>query len=284
MAIIALSIATSGFIGTFFIPESNFWYLLQGDIDAAKKSIKWFGPAMTIEQVNMRVENISTILETDYKEKHWFDFITSLRHKKYYKPFLIGLIINFFRSGNGRLVLGVYIEALFKNMNTPYQVSNLITWFGWADLISSFVILLFMHKIKRKTMVVAATIIMVASLSITVIYLFTKDTYNFISPWIPILALYVYAMCIMTAYNSVITIIISEIQLPTYRPQINLFQTGFLYLIYSFYTFIFPHAEKVVHIRYILIYFISSITVCSLAVFALAPETSKLEFYENTEK
>lgn len=286
MAIIMLLIATSGYIGTFFIPESNFWYLQQGDKEAAKKSIKWFESAMTTEELDERVENILTVSEVDAgnKGKYYLDFIRDLRYKKFYKPFLIALIVNFFRGGNGRLVLGVYVETLFKDMNTPYEISSLIRWFGWAEFISSFVILFFMHKMKRKTVVIAATIILVASLSTVVIYLSTKDTYNLIPPWLAVSTLYSYAMCVMTAYSSVITIIISEMQPPTYRPQINVFQNGVLFIIYSFNTFTFPYAEKVIHIQYILIYFILSIIACSLTVLALVPETSKMEFYENKEK
>lgn len=284
MAIIVLCITISGFIGTFFIPESNFWYLLQGDKEGAKSSIKWFQPGITEEELDMRVVNILETSEADTTEgSHYLDFLKSLREAKFLKPFLIATLINLFRSGNGRLVLGVYIQTLFTNMSTPYDISHLVGCFGWADLVGSIFVLFVMHKIKRKTLVYASTSIMVVCLSTIVIYLFIH-TYVNLPPWLPVVALCVYAMCIMTAYNSVITIIASEIQHPTYRPQINMFQNGFLFLIYSFYTFVFPHVVKIIPMQYVIMYFILSIMACSLSVTFLVPETSRLEFYENEER
>lgn len=283
MAFIMLVITVSGFVQTFFIPESNYWYLLEGKEENAQESILWFEPALSAEEVNQRIEAILLANETfNFQKGDQFSrIIKSLRHEKFYKPVLTGILINVFRSGNGRVTVGVHLETVLNDLNTSYDVPHLIRWFGWADILGSFVILLFVHKIRRKTLIYASCTVLVLSLAIIVAFKFSQGVGDFIPPWVPVISLYVYAMCVITTYNSVVTIIVSEIQVPIYRPQINLLQNSVVYLFCSLSTFIFPYVEKFLPIQYIFLWFIFNIVASLIVIRCTVPETSKIEFYEN---
>lgn len=283
MAFITFLIAVSGFVQTFFIPESNYWYLLEGKEERAQESILWFEPTLTAEEVNKRIEAILLANETfNFQKGNQFSkIIRSLSQKKFYKPVLTGILINVFRSGNGRVMVGIHLETVLNDLNTPYNVLHLIRWFGWADILGSFLILLFVHKIRRKTLMYASCTVLVLSLGVIVAFKFSQGVGDFIPPWVPIVSLYVYAMCVITTYNSVITIIISEIQVPIYRVQMNLFQNSMVYLFCSFSTFVFPYVEKILPIQYIFLWFIFNIVVSVIIIKCTVSETSKMEFYEN---
>lgn len=285
MAFISLVITVSGFHQTFYIPESNYWYLLEGEEELAQESIMWFEPSLSPEEVNQKIEAILLANETFNFQKgvQFMRIIKSLREKQFYKPFLIGILINVFRSGNGRVVMGIHIETVLKDLSTPYNILNLIRWFGWADILGSFVILLFVHKINRKTLIYASSAILVFTLGVIVAYKFSQGAGDFIPPWAPIISLYVYAMSVITIFNSVISITISEIQVPIYRSQMNLFHNGLVYLLCSLSTFLFPYVEKVMPIQYIFLWFILNIIGCVVVISWAVHETSQMEFYE-TEK
>lgn len=283
MAVIMLLISLSQFLLTFLIPESNYYYLLTGKIDEAKASISWFEPSLSEEQLNGRIETILKANDS-FKTKHRSQFgeiILNLRQMKFLKPFLLGVLINIFRSGDGRLAIGVYLETVIQDINTPFDTSTLIRWFGWADIIGSFVILLFVHRIKRKTLIFASAVILVVSLGLVVAYKFSQQLGSVLPHWLPVLGLYVYVMCVVTAFNSAISIVISEIQVPSLRPQMTLLQNGIGLIFYWFYLFIFPYIEKVIFIQYIFLWMMLNITMVMLVVLFLVPETSKLEFFEN---
>lgn len=286
LVVIMLVICLSAFLQTFLIPESNYWYLLSGQMDKAKTSILWFEPTLTDEQLNQRIETI-LLANEEFKTKNkgqFAELIGNLGKKKFYKPLLLGMLINIFRSGDGRLVIGIYIETILKDINTPYDISTLIELFGWADILGSFIILLFVHRINRKTIIYISSMILIVSLGLVVAYKFSQQWENSLPHWLPIISLYIYAMCVVTAYNSVISIIISEIQVPSLRPQMTLLQTGIGLIFYCSYAFIFPYAEKVVPIQYIFLSPMFNIFMTMIVVWILVPETSKLEFYENEKK
>lgn len=286
IVVLMLVVCLSKFLQLFLIPESNYWYLLVGKLDKAKESILWFEPTLTDQQVNQRIENILQANE-EFKTEHngqCAELFGSLGQKKFYKPLLLGMLINVFRSGDGRLVIGIYIETIIKDINTPYNTTTLIALFGWADIIGSFVILLVVHKIRRKTLICASSMTLVVSLGCIVAYKFSQQWGSLLPHWLPVAGLYVFAMVVVTAYHSVISIIISEIQVPSVRPQMNSLQSGIGLIFYCFYTFIFPYVEKVVAIQYIFLCPMFNITMTMLVILILVPETSKLEFYENDEK
>lgn len=286
IAVLMLVICLSAFLQLFLIPESNYWYLLTGKLDKAKASILWFEPTLTDQQLNQRIENILQANE-EFKTEHkgqFAELIGNLGQKKFYKPLLLGMLINIVRSGDGRLVIGIYIETIIKDINTPYDTPTLIRLFGWADIIGSFMILLFVHKIKRKTLIFASSMTLVVSLGFVVAYKFSQQLGNPLPHWLPVVSLYIYAMCVVTAYHSVISIIISEIQVPSVRPQMTSLQNGIGLIFYCFYTFIFPYVEKVIPIQYIFLFPMFNITTTMIVILILVPETSKLEFYENEKK
>lgn len=283
MALITLLITGSGFMQTFFIPESNYWYLLEGKEELAQESILWFEPSLSDEEVNQRIEAILLANETFNFQKgdQFFRIIRSLREEKFYKPVLTGILINVFRSGNGRVTVGIHLETILNDFNTPYNVLHLIRWFGWADILGSLVILLFVHKIRRKTLMYFSCTILVLSLGVIVVYKFSQGAGNFIPSWAPIVGLYVYAMCVITTYNSLVSIIISEIQVPIYRVQMNLFQNSVVYLLCSLSAFVFPFVEKILPIQYIFLWFIFNIIASVIVIRYTVSETSEMEFYEN---
>lgn len=286
MAILCLLVDVSGFVLSFYIPESSFWYVQNDEKESAKSAIAWFEPSLTTEQLNERVatiieatENYSSAKGGDIKK-----MITSLREWKYLRPVVIGLVINCFRGGNGRIVICVYVESIFRSLNTHFNVDKVIMYFGFSDIIGSCVMMLFVHKMKRKTLAYLGTSVLVICLGTVCIFKFCQEAGVYISDYVPIIALYIYAVFVMTTFNSVISVIVSEIQVPIYRTEMNLFQNGLLYMFCAIYSSAYPSVETVLPLQYIFLWFIANIIMSCVIIAMLVPETSKMEFYENEKQ
>lgn len=283
VVIIMMAIAISEFAQTFLIPESNYWYLLTGNKRKARKSILWFEPTLDEEELNNRMEAIAeanAVLSSD-KSGIFSELFGSLTKKKCLKPFLLGLIINTFRSGDGRLVIGIYLQKIIKEMNLSYDTTLIIRYFGLADILGSFVVLLFVHQIKRKTLIFGSTVIIEIALSLIVIYKFTQQSGEPLPDWVPVMGLYVYVMFVVTSYSSVITIIISEIQVPNLRPQMTILHNGTGLFVCWIYSSCFPYIYKVLPIQYVFLWVMLNIFIALIILLLLIPETSNFEFYEN---
>lgn len=286
MVVIMIVISISELVQTFLIPESNYWYLLVGNKKMARKSILWYEPTLSDEELKDRMEAIAeaNALLKSGKGGLFTQILGSLSQKKFLKPFLLGLLINVFRSGDGRLVIGIYLQKIVDEIDTSYDTQLIIRWFGWADILGSFAVLLFVHKIKRKTLIFISTIIIETSLGLIVAYKFTQQAGNSLPDWVPILGLYVYVMCVVTSYSSVITIIISEIQVPTLRPQMTILHNGIGLLVCWLGSLGFPYIYKVLPIQYIFLWIMLNILISLIILLLLVPETSDFEFYENEDK
>ncbi len=287
VAMVAVAVAASGFAQSFFIPETKYWHLLQNNKERAIESIVWFQPNMNPADLDRKMNSILHSIEGDPNAKsgHFVELIQNLSYKKYYKPVLLGFILTFFRSGNGRVIFGIYLINILEELQVPYSSTKLSTIFGIVEMIGSVVVLVLIYKLNRKNVIYVASGIMVISGAVVVLGKFLRNSeIDIIPSWLVVACVYTYSLIGMSALASSLYVIISEIQHAYYRPEMTSFNTGTNCLFLSLYTFVFPYVKKIVPIEYILIFFIVNVVLSVIIIFIFFPETSKFEFFETQKK
>ncbi len=287
IAMVSLAIAFSAFAQSFFIPETNYWHLLQNDKERAIESILWFQPNMNPADLDRKMNSILQSIKGDPNAKsgHFLELIQNLRYKKYYKPALLGFILTFFRSSNGRVIFGIYMINILEELRVPYNATKLGTIFGIVEMIGSVAVLVLIYKLNRKNVIYVASTILVISDAIVVLCKFLSNSKIEIIPsWVVVACVYTYSLISMSALSSSMHVILSEIQHAYYRPEMTSFNMGTNYLFLSLYSFVFPYVKKIVPIEYILIFFMINVVLSVIIIFIFFPETSKFEFFETKEK
>ncbi len=284
---VSIAVAVSGFAQSFFIPETNYWHLLQNDKKRAIESVLWFQPNMNPADLDCKMNTIMQTIKDDPNAKsgHFGELIQNLRYRKYYKPVLLGFILTLFRGGNGRAIFGIYLVNIFEQLQVPYNVTVLCTIFGIVEMVGSIAVLVLIYKLNRKNVIYAASGILVTAGSILVLYKFLLNSDIEIIPnWLVVACVYTYTLISMSALSSSMTVILSEIQPAYYRAEMTSINSGTVYLFLALYSFLFPYVEKIVPIEYILIFFIVNVVLSVITIFIFFPETSKFEFFETKKK
>ncbi len=282
-AIILASVAAVAVFQTFLIPETKYWYILQDNQAKAKSSILWFEPNMSEEEIKEQIEKIRESIELTSKSKKElgrYDFILSMRQKKFFKPFILGVILLSLRSGCGRVIVAAYTVNFFDDLRTPYNSEKLAAWYGIFDFFGCIVILLVVYKLGRKTVFYIYLSIIVISLVATLLYEVFRHTYFSRVPWFPVICMFIYGMVISSGFMCNVSIIVSEIQFAQFRGEILTVLMSVSYGTIFIYAQLYAYVEHVVPISWILFVFLINVLLAGMVVYFFIPETSKDEFYK----
>ncbi len=285
IAMIGAAIALSGFVQSFFIPESIYWYLLKKDLDNAKASLSWFRPNADQIEIDRTIESIYKIIEDDPSAKsgHFIELLKNLRYQKYAKPFLLGLILELFRASNGRAVYVTYLIEILQDLDISDDPKLLGYWFGIFDIAGSIIIVALIHRMNRKTVIYVSSLILIICLLLTLAYKSTFNTSDSVPQWLVVAASFTFAITINAAYNSSVNVLIAEIQIAYYRLETTCFHNGFLYLVTCIFMYLFPPVTIKYSIESVISYFLGNLIVSLIIIHCFFPETKRFEFYE-TEK
>ncbi len=286
ISIVFIIISLSGFLQTFFIPETKYWYLLRGNIDKAMTSLRWYQPDLPLSDADQILRTISQTIEDDSNAKSGgvLELLKNLSHWKYLKPALLGLLVTLLRCGNGRVVFTIYLIDIMRDLEITYDPNTLCTIFGIVEMVGPLLILAVIFKMRRKSVIYLSSAIILICLSVTIAHKFLCNSHMYVIPqWVVVACSYIYTIMVLSAYNTSMSIIVSEIQVAYYRAEITFLLFGIMCFFFWMYAFLYPYAEKLFPIEYILSYFTANIILALILIIFFFPETSRLEFYENSK-
>ncbi len=279
---VSVAVALSSLLQSFLIPESNYWYLVTGDELGARKSLLWFQPYMTNSEMDQKIKDIADAMDCSKKPGQFGKFVKDLRHSKYLKPLLLGLVINFFRGGEARAVFAVYFVKMVHHFDIPYDIKNLTATFGVINFMGTLIVLPIIHKFRRKVAIYLSSGFMVACM-VTLIAYKILQMQNFNAPWIPLFCICFFKAVPSAAQSALLPTILSEIQMALYRAEATSIHNGTAYIFTCLYSYIFPFLEKIWPIEWIVALFAANIVLVVLVIAIFVPETSRMEHYKTCQ-
>ncbi len=279
----AVLVALSGFIQTFLLPETKYWYLLQRKTEKAETSELWFRPKSDTAKIREAIEKIEKIIENDSNAKtgHFMELIKNLRKMKYARPFFWGLILCVTRSSDGKGVFAVHLIQILRDLDIPYNLTFLDGWLGFFGELGNVIAFFLVYNLNRKTVIYISSFVLCVCCFVVLGY---KILYNFdekvLPPWVVVICVFAYMVVVDVAYNSSLSVLIAEIQVAYYRVEIVCFLNGLLYWLSGVYLYVFPYLQARLPIECLILFFLLNVVLSFTIVYFFFPETSDLEFYE----
>lgn len=279
IGVLFIVIAILGLLFSSIMPETKYWYLLQGDWKHAAKSYLWFHPLATSKEISEDLADIQTSIDEIGKITAW-SFFRDIRKKKYLKGLLLGFILYVLRVCAGRPIFVTFTGKIFEDMDTPYDIDHLVVLYAIIDISGCIIVQYLVYKCNRKSLILCFSVIMISSLALASIYLYLHTTIKNPFPLFPVVCVYIYTLIVSTGYISTIGIMVSEILYAEYRGPTMALVTFGLFFTTLLLTRFYPSYKSVVSIEYMFIFFILSICFCVLLIFTFVPETARKEFYK----
>ncbi len=282
---VQVAMAISSFILSFYLPETKYWHLVNGDTESAKQSMLWFQPDLTSTEIDHQTKVMQQSLEqSSTSDGLCTKLFQNLKNKEVRKPLWIAMFINIFRAGEGRIIFSVYFFDIFNELDVPYDLKKWTAYYGMVSLVCVASVVAITRALNRKTAVYLWASMMMICLIIMISY---KILHNFevdiLPPWIPVICGYVYFLFSVSGLYTAIYIIIMEIQVAYCRPEMAALLNGQIGLGFSIYTFLFPYV-RFLPIEYIFLAFLINLTIVVIIIGVLVPETSSFEFYDTMDK
>lgn len=190
------------FLGMFFQKDTPRWYVLNGQINKAKKVLNDLD-----FDVDFELKEIQKTLDLDTKIK---------LNKKIFMPFLIGIGIMFVQIATGINAIIYYAPTIFKTLGFSQNQDVLFftVFIGLINFLMTFVAFVFVDKLGRKPLLYIGLSGMLLSLSVMVL-VFILD-FSFIK-YLAVIFCAIYIVCFSMSLGPIALLIISEIFPLKYR-------------------------------------------------------------------
>ncbi len=281
-AAVVVILAFSGFLQSFFIPETKYWHLLAGDEKLARKSMLWFDPKLTKPEMDQEIKNIRDSMENAGERKSKIiEFLKCFGQAKYVKSLIVAVILPIIRSCCGVAIVTSYAIEFFEDFHSPYDCKKLSVLYGILETSGCVLNTILFRYCKRKRIFYFYSIIMIITLCSTIGYdWFFKRGGTDPLPWIPIALMLAYVSIACTGFMSCAGVICAETQSAYFRAEAMSLYVLVLNISTATSVYVFPLVQHQISLDYILLFFLINIVIGLLTVVALVSETRDLKFYE----
>lgn len=275
------------FLSMYTIPETAYWYVMNGRRQEAARTLKWFA---NDNNDNDKIEEQLKILEETGRTERG----AGSKWKMFRQPaiisrfFVLMLFINLLHW-TGYLVVPNYALNFFRSMRSDFDDSVSSIIFGFLCFFCDIILILTVNKFKRRSFIIWCGTAMVACMTITIGLQALGGSHHPNSLWplsdelfcrrASVFTVFAYFIFSHFGFNEMIWIIIPEL-FPTVIRATAFSMFCFMFFVSMLYTFyIFP-----ILLSYFGFIFIGTIfNVCTVAIVLITvffiPETRNISLY-----
>ncbi|KAK4873404.1 hypothetical protein RN001_015433 [Aquatica leii] len=165
VALLSSALSLGAICSCLFIPESPYFYVINGDIDKAKISMQLFSGRDAVEtSLNIIIND----LKEQKKEKgNWLQVFTDASNRK---SFWTVVLLRFFQQSTGFIGIVFYTQTLFKSVSADVSSIVFVSIFYSLQIFGSIINAVIIDRIGRRPLVIVSMFTIIVALFIITCY------------------------------------------------------------------------------------------------------------------
>ncbi|CAF4902161.1 unnamed protein product [Pieris macdunnoughi] len=177
---------------TIYAPESPSWLLTRGRIDECKEVFRWLRGNEEDEEledmIQARLAFEKYEATTNHNRNKIVDIIRTIKKKEFYKPIILMAHLNIITQFSGGTTMAVFAPSIIGKLIPQGDVAFWMVFLDTQRLISNFLAVYIMNKVKRRTMMFStAGLCVISHIAIATYVLCRLMGWNYSSVWLPAL-------------------------------------------------------------------------------------------------
>lgn len=209
LSVISAIVPIIFFVAFIFMPESPTYYLMKGNIDAARASmVKLRGPDYDIEpELSMQQETL------DEMNRNRVSFLTAIRTKAARKGLIIAFGLMFFQQLSGVNAIIFYAAKIFKDAGSSISSEVCTIIVGVMQCVAVFVSTMIVDKLGRRILLLLSEVFMCLTTLIVGVYFYMKEEKMDVDSigWLPLTSVCVFIILFSLGFGPIPWMMIGEV-------------------------------------------------------------------------
>ncbi|CAH2106565.1 unnamed protein product [Euphydryas editha] len=200
------------FTACLWIPESPYYYLKEGKVENARKSLLRLKNDENVEdELELLKHNVSEEMKSSSSAKELFT------GAQYRRPIIIAAGLKVMQMMTGAMTIQQYLGRIMQEINTDMELSTFLIIFGAVKFIVGIMSLILVDKVGRRPLLIYSFFGTAFSLAVAGTYFFLQEVAHVNQSslrsfgYIPFIAIIVSNVISTVGFNSIIRIIHGEI-------------------------------------------------------------------------
>ncbi|XP_075973103.1 facilitated trehalose transporter Tret1-like [Anticarsia gemmatalis] len=204
-----LVLPISYFVACCFIPETPYYLLKEGKVEAARQALV----KLSGNQDDKVLEDRLTAMRSDVRKEmlRSGSLKELLTGKQYRKALIIVIGLKCTQILAGSLAITQYLGRITQETDTSLSMSTVLIVFGALRLVTGVFLSVIVDKVGRKPLLLYSYLGSAITLVIVGAYFFIQPTSSSFYGYIPFIAIIAYTVISNLGYNSLVNTILAEV-------------------------------------------------------------------------